>query len=421
MVSTRYQRILSTALAVLLLGSSAFATNGYFRHGYGVKYSAMGGAGSALSLSPLGAATNPASISFLNAQYEINLGLFMPDRDYSVTGNPSMFPGTFGLTPGTVSSDSKSFLMPSLAGTWKIGDIHTLGLFLLANGGMNTDYPTATFYDQSSPSTGVNLEQMFVGLTYAVRLGENHAVGLTPVFAYQRFAAKGIASFAGFSSDPANLTGNSVATSSGFGGRIGYMGKFGEMISVGASYQTEMAMSEFERYRGLFAEQGDFDVPATWNAGVAVQATSSLTVAADVQQILYGGVPSIANPLNPANLQPLGTDNGAGFGWQDILVFKLGLMYAMDKEWSFMAGYSYAQQPIPDDQVLFNILAPGVVQHHITVGATKSFANTSDLTVAVMYAPKVTVSGPNSLEAPGAQTLEIGMSQWQIEIGYAFH
>jgi long-chain fatty acid transport protein len=380
----------------------------------------MGGAGSALSLSPLGAATNPASLSFLNAQYEINLGLFMPDREYSVTGNPSMFPGTFGLTPGTVSSDSKSFLMPSLAGSWKVGDIHTIGLFLLANGGMNTDYPTATFYDQSSPSTGVNLEQMFVGLTYAVRFSENHAVGLTPVFAYQRFAAKGLASFAGFSSDPANLTGNSVATSSGFGGRIGYIGKFGEMISVGASYQTKMAMSEFERYRGLFAEQGDFDVPATWNAGIAVQATNSLTVAADVQQILYGGVPSIANPLNPANFQPLGTDNGAGFGWQDILVFKLGFMYAMEKEWSFMAGYSYAQQPIPDDQVLFNILAPGVVQHHIALGATKSFADASDLTVAVMYAPKVTVSGPNSLEAPGAQTLEIGMSQWQIEIGYAF-
>jgi long-chain fatty acid transport protein len=95
-------------------------------------------------------------------------------------------------------------------------------------------------------------------------------------------------------------------------------------------------------------------------------------------------------------------------------------MYAMEKEWSFMAGYSYAQQPIPDDQVLFNILAPGVVQHHIALGATKSFADASDLTVAVMYAPKVTVSGPNSLEAPGAQTLEIGMSQWQIEIGYAF-
>jgi long-chain fatty acid transport protein len=180
-------------------------------------------------------------------------------------------------------------------------------------------------------------------------------------------------------------------------------------------------MSEFDRYRGLFAEQGDFDVPATWNAGIAFQATKSLTVAGDVQQIIYSGVPSIANPLTPANFQPLGTDNGTGFGWQDIFILKLGVMYALEKEWTFMAGYSYAQQPIPEDQVLFNILAPGVVQHHITVGATKSFDNASDLTLAIMYAPKVTVSGANALEAPGAQTLEIGMSQWQFEIGYAFH
>jgi long-chain fatty acid transport protein len=204
------------------------------------------------------------------------------------------------------------------------------------------------------------------------------------------------------------------------------MGKLTDVISVGGSYQTKMAMSEFERYRGLFAEQGDFDVPATWNAGVAVHATSGLTVAADVQQILYSGVASVGNPLDPAKLQPpnpqlLGSDNGPGFGWKDILVFKLGLMYAMDNDWSFMAGYSYAQQPIPESEMLFNILAPGVVQHHITVGATRTFANASDLTVAVMYAPRVAVSGPNTLEAPGQQTIEIGMSQWQFEIGYAFH
>ena len=421
MNSPLFKRTLSLAVAFAFAGSVALATNGYFRHGIGVKQAAMAGAGTALSLSPLSSATNPASLSFLAPQYEINIGLFMPDREYTVAGNPSMYPGTFGLTPGTVSSDSKTFIMPSLAGTWNFGDIHTVGLALFANGGMNTDYATATFFDPNSPSTGVNLEQAFIGLTYAVRIAEDHALGVTPTFAFQRFTAKGIASFAAFSSDPANLSGNSVATATGFGARIGYMGKLGEGVTLGASYQTELAMSEFDRYRGLFAEQGDFDVPATWNAGIAFQATKSLTVAGDVQQIIYSGVPSVANPLTPSNFQPLGTDNGTGFGWQDIFILKLGVMYALEKEWTFMAGYSYAQQPIPEDQVLFNILAPGVVQHHITVGATKSFDNASDLTLAIMYAPKVTVSGANALEAPGAQTLEIGMSQWQFEIGYAFH
>ena len=83
-----------------------------------------------------------------------------------------------------------------------------------------------------------------------------------------------------------------------------------------------------------------------------------------------------------------------------------------------MAGYSYCQQPIPESEVLFNILAPGVVQSHITAGVTRQFANSQELTLAFMYAPKTSVTGPNPLEAPGQQTIQISMSQWQIEIGY---
>ena len=73
---------------------TAFATDGYYRHGYGIKYSALAGSGVAVSLSSLGAITNPASISYLNNSFEINVSYFSPDRYYEVGGNPSGFPGT---------------------------------------------------------------------------------------------------------------------------------------------------------------------------------------------------------------------------------------------------------------------------------------------------------------------------------------
>jgi hypothetical protein len=72
-----------------------------------------------------------------------------------------------------------------------------------------------------------------------------------------------------FSSNPAKLTNNGADTTTGFGARIGYHGKFGEYLGVGASYQTKIAMGEFDDYAGLFAGQGDFDVPATWTAGIS--------------------------------------------------------------------------------------------------------------------------------------------------------
>ena len=423
----------TSAIVILLFNVQINATGGYFRHGYGVKYSAMAGSGVALSLSSIGFATNPASLAFLGTRYDINAAYFSPIRSYEVIGTPSGFPGTFGLVPGTVESGSKGFPIPSIAANWQLGN-YSFGLGVVANGGMNTDYPTATFYDPTSPGTGVNLEQAIIGVTFAIKLNKNNAFGITGLYGYQRFAAKGLLSFAGFSSDPAALTGNRHSISTGFGVRFGYMGKLSKYISIGASYQTKMSMGKFDEYKGLFAEKGGFDIPANWVAGISVNASNNLTLNFDVQQILYSGVKSISNPMNlktnspmtptgapNPNFKPLGNAAGWGFGWQDIFVYKFGGMYKINKDWTLMFGYSYGQQPIPNSEVLFNILAPGVEQQHITFGFTKKIGRSNEFSMAIMYAPNTSVTGPNPLEAPGQQNIKIEMKQFQVEFGYAFH
>ena len=425
---------LLTILLMFVFASSIFATDGYFRHGYGIKYSAIGGAGSALSLSSIGAATNPAGLAFLGNRYDVNIGLFSPSRSFTVTGNPSMMQGTFGLMPGTVESESNYFPMPTLGANWMINETMALGVMFYGNGGMNSDYPVPVFGDPNSQSTGVNLEQMFFGVTYAIEFVEGHSFGITPILAYQKFAAKGLFSFSNFSQDAAALTGNHVSTSTGFGGRVGYMGKLIPELTIGASYQMKTSMSAFEEYKGLFAEDGDFDIPASWNAGISVTPTDDWTFAIDVKQILYSGVKSINNVLNPMTLSPmfpdgssnpnfaaLGTENGAGFGWNDVMAYKFGVIYDGVEGWTFMAGFSHSDNPIPDSEVLFNILAPGVVQNHITFGITKQLNETNEITVGFMIAPEGSVSGINPLDPPAAQGIELNMSQWQLEIGYAFH
>jgi long-chain fatty acid transport protein len=116
----------------------------------------------------------------------------------------------------------------------------------------------------------------------------------------------------------------------------------------------------------------------------------------------------------------LGKDDGAGFGWKDILAVKFGVMYSGVNEWDFMAGYSYNENPIPDTEVLFNILAPAVIQNHITAGFTKHLGTQHEISLAFMYALVNSVTGANPLEAPNQQTIEIAMKQWQLEVGYAF-
>jgi long-chain fatty acid transport protein len=399
---------------------TAFATDGYYRHGYGIKYSALAGSGVAVSLSSLGAITNPASISYLNNSFEVNVSYFSPDRFYQVYGNPSGFPGTFGLMPGKVVSDQTSFYFPTLGANLNLSDKFSVALSLYGNGGMNTDYLARTFGDPNSPGTGVNIEQMFGNLTFAYQFAKNHSIGVAGILGWQRFAAKGLVAFSGFSSDPANLTGNSHSTALGFGFKVGYQGRWMEDLSFGASYQSKVYMSEFDRYAGLFAQAGDFDVPATWQVGFAFT-PGSWKFMVDAKQIQYSGVKSVANPLLP-NLMtaPLGSENGAGFGWKDVLMFKFGVMYSGFCGWDLMAGYSVGQNPIRDTEVLFNILAPAVIENHVTFGITKSVSKNQELTIAFMYAFENSLKGPNPLEAPNQQSIEIGMKQFQIEVGYAF-
>jgi long-chain fatty acid transport protein len=401
---------------------TTFATDGYYLHGYGIKYSALAGAGVAVSLSSLGAITNPASISNLNNGFEINASYFSPDRYYEVSGNPSMFPGTFGLMPGKVVSDDKGFVFPSLGANMNLNDKFSIALSLYGNGGMNSNYPTMTFGDPSSPGTGVNIEQMFGNLSFAYKLSENHSLGVAGIVGWQRFTAKGLGMFGamGFSSDPANLSGNEKSTAFGFGFKVGYQGQLLENLRFGASYQSKIYMSEFERYAGLFAQSGDFDVPANWQAGFAFT-PGNWKFMIDVKQILYSQVKSIANPMLPnLMMAPLGAEEGAGFGWNDIIAIKYGVMYSGFCGWDLMAGYSFNQNPVTEENVMFNILAPAVIQNHITFGVTKQLAKTHEITVAFMYAFENSLKGANPLDAPNQQTIEIGMKQWQVEVGYAF-
>jgi long-chain fatty acid transport protein len=408
------------AAIAVLLAPAAEATNGYFTHGYGTSNKGLAGAGVAFPQDALTVATNPAGLAFLGKRYDAGLAVFNPNRHYTVSGNPSTFPGTFGLVPGTVESGSRVFFIPHFAASWEINSSSSWGFALYGHGGMNTDYPTNTFFGTSP--TGVDFSQLFVVPTYAFKLGGgNHALGITAILAYQRFEIRGVQAFGMFSSNPGALSNNGHDSATGIGFKVGYLSKFSPRFSFGASYQFKIRMSEFDDYAGLFAEQGDFDVHPTWTAGIAIHATDRVTFVFDVQETMYSDTNSVGNPMLP-NLftAPLGADNGPGFGWQDMTTYKAGVQIAGANGWTWRFGASTGDQPIPETEVLFNILAPGVMEEHFTVGFTKELRSGRKVNFALMHAPSVTVSGPNPLEVPGFQTIDLEMDQWEVELGYSW-
>ena len=131
---------------------------------------------------------------------------------------------------------------------------------------------------------------------------------------------------------------------------------------------------------------------------------------------------AVGNPI--ANLlagNELGTSNGGGFGWRDVTVVKIGAAYDLTHDWTIRGGYSHVTQPIPPSQTFFNILAPGVVRNHYSLGGSYRTAGGGEWSLAYMYAPKVTVSGSGSIPGSfGGGEATLHMREQMLSVGYSW-
>jgi long-chain fatty acid transport protein len=362
---------------------------------------------------------------------EGGLDVFMPRRGMNRTGS------VYGLD-GDVDSGSNTFFVPEFGYNRAINDKIGVGIAVYGNGGMNTNYAGGTIQCQN-PTTGamypanmlcgqgdlgVDLMQLIIAPTVAYKFNENHAVGVSPLLVYQQFESYGVQLFQGMSAAPGSVSNNGYDRSTGLGVRLGYLGKLTDKVSVGASYAPRIKMGKLDKYAGLFAGGGSFDIPENYSLGVSVQATPKLSVALDYQRINYAGVPSVGNPST--NMAPLGAAGAPGFGWSDIDIWKLGVQWQATPQLTLRAGVNRGQNPIQPRDVTFNIIAPGVTTTHLTLGGTYALSPSTELTVAYMHAPRKSVSGAsmfNALMGPGAggtETIRMSQNSLGVQVGWRF-
>jgi long-chain fatty acid transport protein len=290
------------------------------------------------------------------------------------------------------------------------------------NGGMNTNYaPLAALGGANlfsgQGNLGVDLMQLVIAPTAAYKIAPNHSIGVSPLIGYQRFKAEGLQAFIPGSADQANVTNKGYDDAFGFGVRIGYMGKITPALTVGAAYSSKIDMQKFDKYAGMLAEQGNLDLPENYNVGVAYQFTPDLTVALDYQRINYSGVAAIGNTSASTSL--FGSNTGAGFGWKDIDVWKLGAQYKYNNNWTLRAGWNHGDNPVQAADVTFNIIAPGVIKDHLTMGATYLTSTGGQVTVSYVHGFENSVTGQSAFGAPGVMDT-IRMHQDILGVAYGW-
>jgi long-chain fatty acid transport protein len=451
----------ASALLLIAAAQQGWATNGYFTHGVGTNSKAMAGAGDAMPEMAIDVANNPASGILVEPSVDLGIAVFSPRRSYSAS--QSQLNGNFGafsLDAGTIDSDSEYFPIPYVASNWHFSETVAFTLAFYGRGGMNTDFRSgsATF-DPDGPgpapimslpgvfgggTTGVNLNQAFLELTFSAKLTDNLAVGIAPVIAYQMFEAEGVMAFSPYTKTyvqgffngapvmPENLTNNGTDNSLGFGLKAGLIWNVSDRLALQAAYQTETDMDEFDEYSDLFAEAGSFDIPATARIGASFQTTPNLSLHVDVEHTYYSKVASVANPLSniagcptagQGGMNPdacLGGSEGFGFGWDDVTVYQFGMKWTPDSldGITLRAGFNYGEQPISGENAVINILAPAVVEQHFTVGADFDLSNGHRISTAFMYAPEKEVTGTNFFDP--TQEVTLRMDQWEFEFAYTF-
>ncbi|GAA0679993.1 outer membrane protein transport protein [Marinobacterium maritimum] len=403
-------------LTLASLPVAAQATNGYFMHGSSVKAQGMAGVSLALAHDSIKSASNPASLIALGSQYDAGLTFFDPNRSADINVNG------FGLDGHYDGNEDGPFWIPEAGFARRHNDRLAYGLAMYANGGMNTSYANNPFSNfGSSGSAGVDLSQMFVTGSVAYKLNERHSIGAGVTYVYQRFAAEGLQAFdnAGWSSAPGSVTNNGYDSADGWGLKLGWQGQVTDSLTLGASWSSRIETDRFEKYSGLFAEQGGFDVPESYGVGFAWQVNPRWTLAGDWERIEYSEVKSVGNAF-PANA-PLGASQGPGFGWQDIDVYKLGVIYVASPKLTLRAGISHADQPIPASQTLLNILAPGVIQDHASFGASWQLSPKQSLTFSYTRALEEKVKGQNSIPGMlGGGEANLNMSQNIVGVAWQY-
>lgn len=437
------RKAIVTALALTsasLVATSASATDGYFQHGYGLIAKGMAGASTATAQDTFGGASNPAKMVFVGDRIDFGIDFFSPRRSASRSGSLA------GID-GSADSDSTLFEIPEFGYNKLIDPRFSLGVSVYGNGGMNTDYPggqiaggaCAFFNPNPGPYNllcgngrlGVDLSQLIIAPTASYKLTDTQAIGIAPLIGYQRFKAEGLQAFDNpfFSTSPGNVTNRGYDTAHGYGVRIGWFGKMTDSLTLGAAYSSKIAMTKFDKYKGLFAEDGGFDMPENYNVGLAFRMAPTVTIAVDYQRINYSGIKSVGNSssllVNCAGGDSsacLGGSNGAGFGWQDIDVWKLGLEYRYNDRLTLRGGYNRTKNPIRAQDVTINILAPGVEQDHITLGLTYLTTGGGELTFAYMHAFKNSVTGSslfNQFGAPaGNETIQMYENAFGVAYGW---
>jgi hypothetical protein len=264
---------------------------------------------------------------------------------------------------------------------------------------------------------GVGMKRTVVAPSLVTRWGDNGSVGVTAVLAHQRFVSLGMGQSS--ARDGVMLWPVMPGESSyGAGMRLDVGNELTPRLSWGAAYQSRVNMDAFTTLRGVYADPGQFDIPASTSFGMSYALTPSLSFDVGVQRVMYSDITPYTSPALPKRfLALLGTGASPLFAWQDLDVYSAGWMWRDDRFGNFELRYTTRQQPLPTSSLLKTALDTLPADRTMAFGYSKATGRHSRLSLQAIYS-----SAPYFLGMPSERAAQrVTGDRFEYEAAWAWH
>jgi long-chain fatty acid transport protein len=372
----------------------------------------------------------------------------MPDSSLRSTVSANAFGAGMPnvSTDGATSSTIGDSILPAFGYIWRRpGEKHALHIGFSGVAGFGVDYPqdnTLTAGPAAQANSNLiltpqmpngfgfghiesdyRLMKIYIGNSYQVSDNLSWGYSLVPAYSQLKvspapFAAPDDANGDGFSTYP---NAAKMASAFGFGVQAGVAYDMNERLTLGLSVASPISMGD---YTWSAADENgaprsinfDMDVPMFITTGLGYKLNDKTQLAFDIKWINYEQTHGFEqNGFNPDG-------SVAGFGWDNIMVYAMGVQHELNGRWKVRVGYNHSDDPIPGDMSFFNTPAPAEVQDRAAIGFTYKYTDYSDIHFGYYKAFEHTHSGPMQGAAGAVANTQIynTLAEDSLSLGYSY-